>query len=529
MTDTHDTGRPISRRAVLAGGSALAGGLLIAGTPDLALAGSTGTSGSRPIITHGVQTGDVQRRDAQLWSRADRPSRMLVEVADNDRFRKARRLRGPIAGPGNDYTAQLRIPKQLLNSAKGGRLHYRVRFRDLDSHKDSEPVVGSLPVVGKRTQDIRFAWVGDCAGQGWGINPDFGGMRAWETMRTFDPEFLIFSGDTVYADGPLQETVELRDGTTWRNIVIPEKAKVAETLDEFRGQWKYNLLDENVKRFNAEVPVIAQWDDHEVVNNWYPGEILEDPRYTVTDVDLLARRAAKAFGEYMPIGATEENQGRVYRKIDRGALLDVFVIDMRTFRAANSPNLQTGGPEAVFLGREQIDWLLKALERSKAAWKVIASDMPIGLLVPDGSNWEAVANGDDGEPLGRELEIAYLLGEMKRRNIKDVVWLTADVHYAAAHHYHPDRAQFKGFDPFWEFVSGPINAGTFGPNGLDGTFGPEVVYQLAAEYPNQPPSDGRQFFGVVDIDAHTRSLTARLVDIHGTVLFSQELTNSQPG
>ena len=53
-----------------------------------------------------------------------------------------------------------------------------------------------------------------------------------------------------------------------------EKSKVAETLTEFRGNYKYNLLDENVKQFNAEVPILAQWDDHEVTNNWYPGEIL---------------------------------------------------------------------------------------------------------------------------------------------------------------------------------------------------------------------------------------------------------------
>ena len=50
---------------------------------------------------------------------------------------------------------------------------------------------------------------------------------------------------------------------TWTNIVIPEVAKVAETLAEFRGRYKYNLLDEHVRRFNAEVPQIWQWDDHE--------------------------------------------------------------------------------------------------------------------------------------------------------------------------------------------------------------------------------------------------------------------------
>ena len=44
-----------------------------------------------------------------------------------------------------------------------------------------------------------------------------------------------------------------------------------------------------------------------------------------------------------------------------------------------------------------------------------------------------------------------------------MVWITGDVHYAAAHHYHPERARFTDFDPFWEFVAGPPHAGTFGP------------------------------------------------------------------
>ena len=48
-----------------------------------------------------------------------------------------------------------------------------------------------------------------------------------------------------------------------------EKSKVAETLGEFRANSADNLLDENVRRFNAEVPMLAQWDDHEVTNNWY--------------------------------------------------------------------------------------------------------------------------------------------------------------------------------------------------------------------------------------------------------------------
>ena len=76
-----------------------------------------------------------------------------------------------------------------------------------------------------------------------------------------------------------------------------------------------------------------------------------------------------------------------------------------------------------------------------------------------------------------------MLSAFKRHRVKNVVWITADVHYCAAHHYDPARAAFTDFDPFWEFVAGPIAAGTFGPNQLDGTFGPEVGFSKYADRP----------------------------------------------
>jgi alkaline phosphatase D len=87
-------------------------------------------------------------------------------------------------------------------------------------------------------------------------------------MRLRQPDFFIHSGDNIYADSPIPAELTVEEGRIWRNIVTPEKSKVAETLAEYRGAYKYNLLDENVRRFNAQVPQIWQWDDQEVVNNW---------------------------------------------------------------------------------------------------------------------------------------------------------------------------------------------------------------------------------------------------------------------
>jgi alkaline phosphatase D len=181
---------------------------------------------------------------------------------------------------------------------------------------------------------------------------------------------------------------------------------------------------------------------------------------------------------------------------------------------------------SAILGASQLADLQARLAASRATWKVIASDMPVGVVVRDRpSFYEAVANGDPGPPLGRELELAALLRFIHDRKIHNVVWVTGDVHYCAAHHYHPARARFTGFDPFWEFVAGPLNAGTFAPGELDPTFGPEVKFTgtSAATKPNRPPSDGLQFFGTLTIDARTRAMTVKLIDLAGTVLYSLEL------
>lgn len=456
---------------------------------------------------------------------------MIVETAATESFRQARRWHGPLLGPGTDLTGTTR----LHGLPAGEQIHYRVLLADPDDpRRTGEPVTGTFRTTpAGRRRGVRFLWSGDLAGQGWGINPDLGGYRIYDAMARLDPDFFLCSGDSIYADGPISATAALPDGSTWRNVTTEEKSKVAETLAEYRGNFRYNLLDDNLRRFNAQVPSIVQWDDHEVRNNWYPGEVIADSvtAYREKRLDVLAARARRAFSEYFPISTLPpgDRNGRVYRVMRHGPLLDVFVLDMRTYRDANSPGTQASDPVGI-LGAEQLAWLKRELARSRAVWKVIAADMPLGLVVPDTTegrpNFEAVAQGDPGRPLGRELQIAELLRFVKHRRITGTVWITADVHHTSAQHYQPSRAAFTDFEPFWEFVSGPLNAGAFPASALDGTFGPERVFVKAPTASNVSPAQGYQFFGEVDIDGGSGELTVRLREQDGTVLFTRVL---QPG
>jgi len=517
------------RRLLIA--SALAGGGGLASVLANAQAPAVVTSDrQRPTFPSGVQSGDVLADRGIVWARSDRAARMWVEWSTTASFAQVNRLRGPHALEATDYCARI----DLGGLPAGQDIFYRVQWEDLAGGGLSEAQSGHFRTAPSSPRDVRFLWSGDTVGQGWGISDDFGGMKIYEAMRQRNPDFFIHCGDTIYADGPILAEVKLADGSTWRNSVLTEeKSKVAETLKEFRGAYRYNQLDAHFRRFGSEVMQVWQWDDHEVTNNWSASKNLSaDKRYTEKNVPLLSARGARAFLENAPMRwHSQQEDERVYRRISYGPLLDVFVIDMRSYRGPNTHNRQPGiDDESRYLGPEQLAWLRAELKHSKAVWKVIASDMPIGLQVTDSPDaqgrmtFEAVANGD-GPALGRELEIAQLLSYIKRERIRNTVWLTADVHYTAAHHYDPSRAQFHDFDPFWEFVSGPLHAGTFGPNALDNTFGPEVRYMKApaAGQVNLPPSAGMQFFGEVQIEARTAAMTVHLRDLQGQSLWSTTL------
>jgi alkaline phosphatase D len=476
----------------------------------------------RPVITSGIQSGDITASRAMVWSRCDRPARMIVEYSTTESFTSAQRITGPAALEPTDFTART----DLAGLPAGQQIFYRVTFQSLaDGKVFSGPMTGSFRTAPAHRRDVVFTWGGDVCGQGWGINPDFGGMKIYESMRRLSPDFFIHSGDTIYADNIIQADVKLDDGAIWKNLVTPEKSKVAETLDEFRGNYRYNLLDENVRRFNADTPTLAQWDDHEVRNNWYPGQVLDDPKYQVKSIDLLAARARRAFLDYLPLRFSPDDPERIYRAYNYGPSLEVFMLDERSYRGPNTLNDQTTlNDESQFLASAQMRWLKARLAASRATWKVMASDMPIGLIVRDGKNFEAFANGN-GPALGRELELAELLRFIRQRRIRNVIWITADVHYAAAHYYDPARAQFTDFLPFWEFVAGPLNAGTFGPGTMDNTFGPQVKFTgiPPGMKQNRPPSAGLQFFGSVRIDGKTEVMTVRLHELNGKVIYTLEL------
>src|SRR5262245_9748339 len=151
--------------------------------------------GARPQAAQGVASGDVAHDRAIIWSRCDRPARMIVDWATTERMENATRVVGPTVIEATDFTGRM----DLRGLPPGQRICYRVLFQDLRDLKNwSEPAAGTfvIPTTSESApRDVTVAFTGDVCGQGWGIDPARGGLRLFETMLAAQPDLFIHLGD----------------------------------------------------------------------------------------------------------------------------------------------------------------------------------------------------------------------------------------------------------------------------------------------------------------------------------------------
>ncbi len=260
------------------------------------------------------------------------------------------------------------------------------------------------------------------------------------------------------------------DGAIWKNSIVTDEKREdrADARPNFAASGNTTCSIEHVTELNAVCPTFYQWDDHEVLNNWSPSTDLRDDGRYIGKVGPAARGSAPAghFHEMTPIRYVPAGAGRVYRKISYGPLLDVLLRRPALLSRTEQPRARRGddGRFAASLasGRSpgsSVNWPAPV-----ATWKVIACDLPIGLVIWDDYGKAAGQRGrcrtaTTARRSDASCEFADLLRFIRDAGISNMVWLTADVHYTAAHYYDPGKAKFQDFLPFWEFVAGPLAFG----------------------------------------------------------------------
>lgn len=208
------------------------------------------------------------------------------------------------------------------------------------------------------------------------------------------PDFFMHLGDTIYAD---------ING-------------VARRLPEFWAKYRRNREDLSTEGCFCATSIYATWDDHEVVNDFGPGH-------------QLAPIGRKAFLDYWPIRHREGEGDRIYRSFRWGQAAEIFILDVRQYRNA---------AKNTMLGAMQKRWLFESLARSSATFKFIATPVP---MVGGGlDRW-------DGYPKERQELFTFI----KEKKIGGVVFLSADLHYAAISKI-PNSGGLK------DITAGPIGA-----------------------------------------------------------------------
>ncbi|WP_292496672.1 PhoD-like phosphatase N-terminal domain-containing protein, partial [Mesorhizobium sp.] len=112
----------LTRRAFVTSASAFG----LVGASGLALPYYS-RANQRPAFTHGVQSGDVDATSGMVWTRTDRPARVMYEVSTTESFADAVRLAPLDTSPASDYT----VKRLLTDLAADQDIFYRMTAADL--------------------------------------------------------------------------------------------------------------------------------------------------------------------------------------------------------------------------------------------------------------------------------------------------------------------------------------------------------------------------------------------------------------
>ena len=311
-------------------------------------------------LSLGYVCGEVTDNSALVWLRAEPDSRVLLHYGTEPRLSEFSSSQLVSTDPDADSTAV--IP--LTDLRPSTRYYYRA----LVAGKSAAPI-GSF-VSAPRPEDnakVTFCFSGD-------TRETYKPFTVMGAVREQRPDFFMHLGDTIYAD---------MNGA-------------ARHLPEFWAKYRTNRNDAWTQGCYAETSVYVTWDDHEVVNDYYPG-------------NPLAPIGRKAFLDYWPVRCPAGEGERIYRSFRWGRAAEIFMLDSRQYR---NPAKNT------MLGSSQKQWLLDGLAASSAVFKFVATPVP---MAGGGSDrW-------DGYPKERE----QILHFIKERKITGVVFLSCDMHYGA--------------------------------------------------------------------------------------------------
>jgi alkaline phosphatase D len=343
--------------------------LRLLGSAGVAMPALIGPSACAPTLTRtdtstGLSlcyvAGDVTSAGAIVWLRADPDSQVFLHYGKDPSLSDFSSV-GPFPVDRDaDHTALI-----ALERLEPATTYY---YRALVSGKQPG-YIARFVTAPKPDEPAKVSFC--CSGDTRESYQPFTVMNA---VRAQQPDFFLHLGDTIYAD---------RGGN-------------ARQLNEFWAKYRANRDDAATQLCFGESSAYVLWDDHEVVDDYLPG-------------NSLAAMGRKAFLDYWPIRRYPNEPARIYRSFHWGKALALFLLDTRQYRDRK---------HGTMLGKAQKEWLFEEISRSEAIFKFIATSVPMAGGGRD--RW-------DGYPAERSALLKYI----REKKITGVVFLSADLHCAA--------------------------------------------------------------------------------------------------
>jgi alkaline phosphatase D len=378
----------------------------------------------------GVASGDPYPDGVVLWTRLapdplaldgrggmpDRSVEVGWQVAEDEGFTRVVQQGHVPAAPELGHS----VHAEVSGLRPGWEYFYRFR-----AGGDISPVgrARTAPAPGAPVDGIAFAFAScQCWYEGY--------YTAYRHMAAEDLHFVVHLGDYQYE-------YDVGENAGIRNMQLdPSFRREAVTLPEYRNRYALTKLDADLQAAHAAFSWIKTWDDHEVENNW-AGEIAEPDRDDLPDGDPAFFRARKtaafqAHYEHMPLRLAQLPSGpssELYRRLGFGGLLDLHVLDTRSFRSDQVRDTTTDerhDPSRTLLGDAQERWLLDGAAGSTATWSSLANQTLIAQADNDSRRSTTRFGNDlwDGYTAARD----RLLGGLHERGVANAIVLTGDIH-----------------------------------------------------------------------------------------------------
>lgn len=357
---------------------------------------------------HGVASGDPLQNAVIIWTRVtpEYNAQLSVtwQVSRDSLF--ANVIQKGVAK--TDSTKDFTVKVDVTNLAPDTYYYYKFAWKGLES------VVGrtkTLPV--NPTDAIKLIAISCNAYEG-------GYFSAYRKIgeRKDRIDAILHLGDYIY-EGFLERFMTIKD-----RIPLPKRKVV--TLHDYRTRYAQYRLDPDLQKAHQMHPFINIWDDHEISNDAYKDGA--EGHNSSVDGDYSVRKsvATSVFYEWLPIREAKTH----YRTFDFGTLAQVYMLDERLAGKTEPKSLADQdfySQERAMLGKQQFEWLVGSLAKSKAQWKIIGNQVIFSDLdfTPVRAN---NANQKIDQWTGYPYERKTLLTNIQSMALSNLLFLTGDSH-----------------------------------------------------------------------------------------------------